>query len=106
MTTELVNIGLTLRFLAAELGQLIGSPLSSVEIEKAITDSEDDQVNSKDYLFLKVGRVEVSGHVDEYEPETTWITVVGNRKIERRLDEIIELADIDARRAARSEEDA
>ncbi len=98
MTSEFVTIDDQLRIALTKIVQVLGCRLAQVEIDRAITDAEEDQVSAKSYEFLNSSRVRVSGEVDEYEAETMLLCVDGHRRLEANLADIVEHANLEAHR--------
>jgi hypothetical protein len=64
--------------------------LSGTEIERAFRESDEDGVSAKQYTFLKLPKLEVSGRVDEYEPEMIRLCVNGQHGVKDLLNRIVE----------------
>jgi hypothetical protein len=56
-------------------------------------DAEADQVLGKEYKLFEWNGTRVTGHADEYEPESIWIHFEGGPVGQARLDELFERAD-------------
>lgn len=89
MARDLVEIGLHWRFVAFGIECVLGAELNTREVERVFSDARTDDAGSKHYNFRTVGGVSVVGDVDEYEPETLWVSVRGHRQLERQLHEIV-----------------
>lgn len=86
---ELFLIGDTLNGLLKSLEQALKVTFSPQEIDRILTDSENDQVSSKSYCLFDSGALMVVGTVDECEPETIWIEVRGKRHHEKAFQEVV-----------------
>jgi hypothetical protein len=95
---ELATIDNGLRFVFFGLEVAMGIYFSGVECERVFTDSEEDQVSAKRYLFHTSPSVVVTGRVDDYEPETIWLRIEGLRNADKILQSVIEGAKIHAAR--------
>jgi hypothetical protein len=67
---QIVSIDLELRFILFGLQMVLDIPFSVHEMDRVFTDSIADQVSAKEYLIYESSSVAVTGHVDDYEPET------------------------------------
>jgi len=63
-------------------------------VEKIFSDSLADQVNSKSYSLLESPLVSVIGEVDEYDPESIWISVRSKNLNQEELEEIAKKSDV------------
>ncbi len=54
---------------------------AGAECERVFRDATDDQVSAKRYSFFASSRLAVTGRVDEYEPESVWLRVEGDRGV-------------------------
>lgn len=91
MVTELLDVNERLRQCLSKLELLLGVPLDPSEIERVFSDSIADQVSEKHYCFFASPRIQVRGRVDDYEPETIWLSVSVTRiwfwdKVNTRLE--------------------
>ncbi|RYU83204.1 hypothetical protein [Hymenobacter persicinus] len=83
MGQKLLFIDDQLRATFSELQLLFKVTFDQTEISRLFLDAENDQVSLKTYLFYKSSRWpfwnwSVTGTVDEYEPETAWLTIQGD----------------------------
>jgi hypothetical protein len=76
---ERLPIGVRLRFVLFGLECVLGVSFAGAERERVFRDAADDQVSAKRYTFFESPRLTVRGRVDEYEPESIWVRVVGGR---------------------------
>jgi len=67
---------------------------SGERVEKIFSDSLADQVNSKSYSLLESPLVSVIGEVDEYDPESIWISVRSKNLNQEELEEIAKKSDV------------
>lgn len=74
---ECFIIDIRLRFALFGLECALGVPLSGLECERIFKDAENDQCSAKDYVLGTFPDLLVTGHVDEYEAETIWLTAQG-----------------------------
>lgn len=98
MTKVLVDIGTHLRFVAFGIECVLGAGLRHREIERVLADARNDVEAAKHYVFRDDGVVAVTGDVDDHEPETIWISVRGDRRLEQGLAELVDNARPHARR--------
>lgn len=68
-----------LRFVLFGLQCACGVEFSGRECERVFSDSRDNQVSAKSYVFFDSARLCVTGTVEEYEPETLILTVRGKQ---------------------------
>jgi hypothetical protein len=76
---ELVTMDSRLRFALFGLECAPGVSFAGVECEREFRDCAEDQVSAKRYTFFESPRLAVTGRVDEYEPESLWMQVRGER---------------------------
>jgi hypothetical protein len=82
----LVNIGSELRDIVSEIERYFVISLDKELIERIFRDSEEDQVNEKQYLIFEgekkipIGQMTIQGKVEEFEPETIWIEIKNIRE--------------------------
>ncbi len=81
MVTELLDINERLRQCLSNLELLLGVRFDPSEIERVFSDSIADQVREKRYCFFESPRIQVRGRVDDYEPETIWLSVSVTRRV-------------------------
>jgi hypothetical protein len=94
---ELVAIGRELRLTFFAIECVFDVVLDSRECERVFQDAAEDQVSAKEYLFFESSVLSIRGKVDEYEPETIWLTVEGKRA-QDVLSRVIETAKHHAKR--------
>ena len=82
-------------FLGLECALRVG--LNVPEMQRVLEDSLEDLVSVKSYVFHD-SKIRISGLVEEYEPETMWISVDGSRLTDHQLEEIAGAAASYARR--------
>ena len=83
MVQELFIIGEKLRDFLRCLTSALEVPFPDQELERVFQDSEADQVSQKSYCFVSSNDLNMSGMVEEYEPETIWIQVQGGSAKEK-----------------------
>lgn len=81
MVTELLDIAEQLRTCLSKLELLLDVQFDSSEIERVFSDSIADQTSQKQYCFFESRRMQVKGAVDDYEPETIWLSVSVSKTI-------------------------
>lgn len=89
MIQSLVTIDSSLRLVFARLEGALGVRFSPVEVDRVFTDAINDQRDDKHYTFYHSGRIQVTGLVGEYEPETIEITVEAPRLMVKRVQPIL-----------------
>lgn len=67
----------SLRFFLFGLQCLLGVTFSGSLCDKVFQDSREDSVSEKAYSLHQGRRLKVTAWVEDYEPETIWIKVVG-----------------------------
>ena len=72
-------------------------------IDRVFEDSEADAKNSKSYEFWKESKLEITGHVEEYEPETILLSVNSRKLKKEQFDFIIMKSEYDSRSFPREE---
>ena len=95
---EAITIDNGLRFVFFGLEVAMCVYFSGVECERVFTDSDEDQVSAKKYLFHTSPSFVVTGRVDDYESETIWLRIEGLRNADKILQSVIEGAKIHAAR--------
>jgi hypothetical protein len=70
--------------------------------EQVFRDAADDKVSAKRYRFFEPPHLSVTGRVDEYEPESVWVRVEGNRGIGEVVRRVAEGAEFQALRLRQS----
>lgn len=65
-------------------------PFSATEIDRVFKDAEEDQVSPKSYFFYDSKKLQVTGTVDHYEPETIWIRIRGPSSKEKAFLRLID----------------
>lgn len=73
-------------------------------VEQVFSDAENDMVSEKRYTFWSGPGVEVTGHVEEYEPGDLWLTVRSRQGFKPSLSEIAERAKFQMLRWAKWQE--
>ena len=63
------NIDESLRFAFFGLECVLRIEFKAKEVERVFSDAVNDQRSAKEYVFIKIDKLVVSGYVDEYEPE-------------------------------------
>jgi len=76
---ELLTIDLRLQFALFGLECALGVSFAGAERVRVFRDAAEDQVSAKRYTFFESPRLNVTGRVDEYEPESIWLRVEGGR---------------------------
>jgi len=76
---ELLPIGVRVRFALFGLECAFGVSFSGAECERVFREANEDQVSTKRYTLFASPRLTVTGRVDEYEPDSIWLRVVGGR---------------------------
>lgn len=82
MHYQILNINENLRLILSELEVYFGIELNKAEIEQVFEDAQNDLVSYKTYIFYKASNFffpdwEISGAVEEYEPETLFLKSSG-----------------------------
>ena len=65
-------------------------------------DAVEDQRSAKQYTFFESKHLCVTGRVDEYEPESLWVRVQGNRGVGELLRRVVEGAEFHVFRLQKS----
>lgn len=91
VTTPII-IDDALRLVLARLEGVLGVYFIPSEIERVFSDATLNQRDEKEYTFFDSPRVRVTGHVEEYEPETIEITILAPRSHKKRCNEILKRA--------------
>jgi hypothetical protein len=91
VTTPII-IDDALRLVLARLEGLLGVYFIPSEIERVFSDATLNQRDEKDYTFFESSRVRVTGHVEEYEPETIEISILAPHSLGKRCNEILKRA--------------
>ena len=99
--SESVIIDETLRFVLFGLQCTLGVQFSGMVCESVFSDSQNNQVNAKSYIFHESRNLIVKGQVEEYEPEIIILTVSGR---EINLSELVELARYEVHRMRNNNE--
>ena len=99
---ESLTIGIRLRFVLFGLECALGVSFAGAECERVFLDAAQDRVSSKRYTFFESLRLAVTGRVDEYEPETIWLTVEGGRGVGEALRRTVEGSEFAVFRLRRS----
>lgn len=88
----IITITSTITYLFEALSTQLPISINFDLLNQILQDSNEDQVNSKEYLISQSGGIpEIKGLVSEYEPETLIITVNGfGRKQITTIDKIID----------------
>lgn len=92
MVTTPIIIDDALRLVLARLEGVLGVYFIPSEIERVFSDATLNQRDEKEYTFFDSPRVRVTGHVEEYEPETIEITILAPRSLGKRCNEILKRA--------------
>jgi len=82
---ELLPIDTTLRFALFGLECALGVTFNAAECERVFRDATVNQMSSKQYVLFESSRFNVSGRVDEYEPESIWLRVQGELGVVEKL---------------------
>ena len=88
--TVLVIVDEALRFVLYGVSVLLDVELRASEIERLFANSASGLSSKKDYEFHRSPRVLVTGRVDEYEPESVWLSVVAPRLDQAKLERLVE----------------
>lgn len=99
---ELLPVDATLRFALFGLECALGETFNGVECERVFRDAGEDQVSAKQYVLFESPCIVVSGRVDEYEPESIWLRVQGQRGVAEVLRRVVEGAEFHAVRLRQS----
>lgn len=73
--TELLIIDDTLRYVLYGVSVVLGIDMRSSEIERLFAAKDSGDGTARTYDFHRSPRVVVTGCVDEYEPESVWLSV-------------------------------
>lgn len=90
--TQLLSIDEALRFVLFGLECTLDVELNPAIVEQVFSDTEADAVSAKRYAFWSGPGMEVTGHVQEYEPESLWLTIQSQRVHKPSLSDIVERA--------------
>ena len=100
---ELLPVDTKLRFALFGLECALGVTFNGVECERVFRDAGENQVSAKQYVLFESPRIVVSGRVDEYEPESIWLRVQGERGVAEVLRRVVEGSEFHAVRLRQSE---
>ena len=90
--TELLIIDDTLRYVLYGVSVVLGVDLRASEIERLFAASEEGDSTAQAYEFHGSARVRVTARVDEYEPESVWLSVVAPKFDQAELHRLVEAA--------------
>jgi hypothetical protein len=92
MIKKLITISTSLDFLFEPIEEILNMKFREEVIETILKDFEEDQVNQKTYRLSKENnRTEITGFVDDYEPESILLSINNITKKEKEvLKEILE----------------
>jgi hypothetical protein len=90
--TALLVIDDVLRFVLYGVSVVLTVDLKASEIERLYTNSASGDRREQTYEFHRSPRVLVTGRVDEYEPESVWLSVAGPKFDQATLDRLVEAA--------------
>jgi len=91
MTQVSIIIDESLRYIFFGLECALDVNFIVPEMERVFAETQ-NKVTEKRYEFYSLRRTVVSGTVEEYEPETLYLRVHGNSKVEQALPAIVENA--------------
>ena len=90
--TQLLSINESFRFILFGLECALDAELNPSVLEQVFSDAENDMVSEKRYTFWSGPSVEVTGHIEGYEPESLWLMVRSRQGCKPSLSEIAERA--------------
>lgn len=90
--TELMIVDDTLRYVLYGLSVVLRIDLRASEIERLFRASDSGERTAQSYEFHSSPSVSVQGRVDEYEPESVWLSVAARGFYEVDLKRLIEAA--------------
>lgn len=99
---EMLVIDHRLRFALFGLECALGVSFAGAECERVFRDAAEDQVSAKRYSFFESPRMSITGRVDEYEPESLWVRIEGDRGLGEVLHRVAEGAELHALRLRQS----
>src|SRR5687768_17128466 len=90
--TQLLTIDDTLRCVLYGVSVVLGINLRASEIERLFAASASGDTTARSYEFHRSPRVAVTGHVDEHEPESVWLSVAAPRFDQSELKRLVDAA--------------
>jgi hypothetical protein len=90
--TELLTIDDTLRYVLYGVSVVLGIDMRASEIERLFIACADGDSTAKSYEFHRSPLAVVTGRVDDYEPETVWLSVVARKFDQAELKRLVEAA--------------
>lgn len=86
----LLTIDSRLRFVLYGISITLDIQLHASEIERVFTASKLNDSKEQHYDFHRTTRAIVTGRVEEYEPESVWISVEAKKFSQSQLDRLVE----------------
>ena len=87
---EVLTIDHRLQFALFGLECALGVSFAGAECVRVFREAAKDQVSAKRYTFFESPRLNVTGSVGEYEPESIWLRVEGGRGCSELLRRVAE----------------